>query len=132
MQRHFKTVCVSGYFDPLHSGHIDYFKNAKLLGDKLIVILNLDCQRQKQSAVPIDERKTILEALRDVDEVVFSVDTNCNVCDTLKEIKPYIFAKGENASEEEKNTCDEMCIELVTNVGVKVNLQDILSSFYPK
>ena len=41
-----KIIIVSGYFNPLHKGHIEYFKNAKSLGDKLIVIVNNDNQRK--------------------------------------------------------------------------------------
>jgi len=70
-----KTVAVSGYFDPLHVGHVEYFKLAKKLGDRLVVILNNDKQAKlkKGSAfMPQEERKAILEALRDVDEVFLS------------------------------------------------------------
>ena len=50
MKRSFKTVCCSGYFDPLHIGHIEYLKNAKLLGDKLVVILNNDAWDERRKA----------------------------------------------------------------------------------
>ena len=46
--REMKVVCVSGYFDPIHCGHIEYLKNASLLGDKLIVILNNDVQNTQK------------------------------------------------------------------------------------
>ena len=74
--RNFKTVCVSGYFDPLHRGHIEYFENAKLLGDKLIVILNTDRQRSRAPRMTLDDRKKILESIRYVDSVVLSVDVD--------------------------------------------------------
>ena len=35
-----KTIAVSGYFDPIHVGHLDYLEMSKKLGDKLIVIVN--------------------------------------------------------------------------------------------
>ena len=35
-----KVVAVSGYFDPIHVGHLEYLRLSKKLGDKLVVIVN--------------------------------------------------------------------------------------------
>ena len=128
MTRQFITVCVSGYFDPLHRGHVEYIKNAKLLGDKLIVILNADCQRNRIPRTPIEDRLFILENLRDVDHVFLSVDITEHVCDSLREIRPDIFAKGGVASDEEHRVCKELGIETVCGVGGQLHMHDLLAS----
>ncbi len=69
-----KTVAVSGYFDPLHVGHLEYLKMAKSLGDKLIVIVNSDLQaslKKGKSFMSEKDRIEIIGALRCVDEVFF-------------------------------------------------------------
>jgi cytidyltransferase-like protein len=72
-----KTVFVSGGFDPLHSGHIEYFKAAKQLGDTLVVGLNSDpwLERKKgQAFMPFEERAKIIENLEMVDNVMLVPD----------------------------------------------------------
>ena len=121
-----KIVAVSGYFDPIHVGHIEYFKLAKKLGDKLVVILNNDEQAKlkKGSAfMPQEERKAILEALRDVDEVFLSIDKDGTVCRSLEALKPDIFAKGGDrfiGEVPETEVCREMGIEMVDSLGKKI------------
>ena len=121
-----KIVAVSGYFDPIHVGHIEYFKLAKKLGDKLVVILNNDEQAKlkKGSAfMPQEERKAILEALRDVDEVFLSIDKDGTVCRSLEALKPDIFAKGGDrfiGEVPETEVCMEMGIEMVDSLGKKI------------
>ena len=68
-----KIIIVSGGFDPIHSGHIAYFKSAKDLGDKLIVALNSDAwlvNKKGKFFMPFLERKAIVENLACVDLVV--------------------------------------------------------------
>lgn len=92
-----KIVCTSGYFNPLHKGHVEYLEKAKELGNYLVVIVNNDHQRALKGSKEFmdqEERMTIVRALRCVDEVVLSVDTDSTVCETLRKIKPHIFAKG--------------------------------------
>src|SRR5690349_20266258 len=70
-------VIVSGYFNPIHKGHIRMIKHAKKLGDKLVVIVNNDKQQHLKKGkiiMPEDERHEVVTALRDVDEVILSID----------------------------------------------------------
>ena len=73
-----KIVCVSGYFDPIHVGHLEYFKKSKQLGDKLMVIVNNDDQavlKKGKAFMPADERIKLIEEFKCVDIVVKSIDT---------------------------------------------------------
>src|SRR3989344_9004617 len=95
------VVAASGYFDPLHKGHLDYLKEAKRLGDKLIVIVNNDFQaglKKGKSFIPQDQRLLIIKSLSFVDEVFLSIDRDKSVCLSLAKIKPNIFAKGGDRS----------------------------------
>ena len=89
-----KIVVVSGGFDPIHSGHIDYIKSAKRAGDKVVVALNSDnwLKRKKGSFfMPFDERKAILEQLSSVDQVIDFVDDDIgSAINALKKIKNFI------------------------------------------
>ena len=78
-----KIVVVSGGFDPLHSGHLAYFEDARSYGDRLVVALNSDAWLEKKKGktfMPFMERKLILEALRSVDEVISFEDDNLGSC----------------------------------------------------
>ncbi|MFH1325363.1 MAG: adenylyltransferase/cytidyltransferase family protein [archaeon] len=120
------TVAVSGYFDPLHVGHIEYFELAKKLGDKLVVILNTDEQATKKKGfvfMPAKERKKIIESLKVVDEVFISIDEDKTVCKSLEAVKPDIFAKGgDRFSYEipEAETCRKNNIKMVDSLGNKI------------
>ncbi|MDC1149853.1 adenylyltransferase/cytidyltransferase family protein, partial [Gammaproteobacteria bacterium] len=68
-----KIIIVSGGFDPIHSGHIEYFKSAKNLGNKLIVALNSDNWLEKKKGkffMPFIEREAIVKSIIYVDEVI--------------------------------------------------------------
>jgi len=78
-----KLVIVSGGFDPIHSGHIAYFRSAKSHGDKLIVALNSDAWLEKKKGkffMPFDERKAIIESIKFVDEVINFKDDSYGSC----------------------------------------------------
>jgi len=81
-----KIVVVSGYFDPLHVGHIELMEKAKMLGDKLIIILNNDNQiflkRGKGPFMNENDRKKVIEAIKFVDRVVISIDKDRSVYNT--------------------------------------------------
>jgi D-beta-D-heptose 7-phosphate kinase/D-beta-D-heptose 1-phosphate adenosyltransferase len=122
-------VAVSGYFDPLHVGHLEYFGKAKSLGDFLVVIVNNDEQLKKNRNVskPFmkqEDRINLIETINFVDKVVLSIDKDGSVNETLKLLKPDIFAKGggvefgENVPETE--TCKELGIKMVYGLGSKI------------
>ena len=128
-----KAVIVSGYFNPLHKGHLEYLNHAKAIADKLIVIVNNDHQRAlKGSKVFQDEeeRVIIISNLKAVDEVVLSIDQDRTVCDTIRHIsekfgKEYdlAFANGGDQSNEiipEVPVCKELEIALIDGLGEKI------------
>lgn len=98
-----KIVLVTGGFDPLHSGHIEYFNAARALGDKLVVGLNSDAwlERKKGRAfMPWTERATIISALHNVDRVINFNDDDDSATDAIRKVKELfenhsiIFANG--------------------------------------
>ena len=124
MNKKLVTVAVSGAFDPIHIGHIRYIREAAKLGDKLVVILNKDdflLRKKGFVFMPLEDRKEIIESIKDVDEVITSVDDDQTVCKTLGLVRPDIFAKGgqwvriEDIPEAE--TCRSLGCKVVINVG---------------
>lgn len=120
------TVVASGYFDPVHVGHIEYLERAKKLGDTLIVIINNDEQailKKGRSFMNEDDRWIIISALACVDEVMMSIDKDESVCKTLKKINPDIFAKGGDrhiGNIPEKGICEKYGIKIVDQLGDKI------------
>ena len=121
-----KTVAVSGYFDPLHVGHLEYLKMAKSLGDKLIVIVNSDLQaslKKGKSFMSEKDRLEIIGALRCVDEAFLSIDNDKSVCKSLEYLKPDIFANGGDRSLEEipeTRVMKKYNIQMVDGLGEKI------------
>ena len=127
-----KVVIVSGYFDPLHVGHLEYLQMASQLGDKLLVIINNDEQailKKGESFMSEKDRMEIVFALECVDEVLISCDTDASVCKSLElasQFKPMadlIFAKGgdRNFGEvPEVDICKKLGIEMVDSFGEKI------------
>ncbi len=119
-------VVAAGYFDPIHVGHIEYLEKAKILGDKLIVIINNDNQtilKKGKPFMPQEERAKIVKALRSVDEVFMSIDEDPSVCKSLAAVKPNIFAKGGDrfgSEVPESGVCNEHGIQLVDGLGEKI------------
>ena len=96
-----KVVAVSGYFDPIHVGHLEYLNMSKKLGDKLVVIVNNNHQCVLKKGKPFMDEKDRLEivkSLKMVDEVFLSIDKDKTVCASLEAIKPNIFANGGDRS----------------------------------
>ena len=96
-----QVVLVTGGFDPIHSGHIDYLNNARSLGDKLIVGLNSDYwlkNKKGRHFMPWDERRTILESLKMVDHVLEFNDNDGTACNAIEQVLDIfgsvIFANG--------------------------------------
>ncbi len=125
-----KVIIVSGFFNPLHGGHLDMIETAARMGDKLIVIVNNDIQQvMKKDKVILSEqnRARLIGALRHVDEVAIAVDDDPTVVRTLKMIAnqhpndKLIFANGGDRDSEkvtpESAVCHEYNIEMVFGVG---------------
>ena len=123
-----KIVCVSGYFDPIHVGHLEYFKFSKKIGTKLMVIVNNDDQaklKKGKSFMPFEERLKIIEELRCVDYVIPSIDTSRSVIETIAkcEPKPHFFCNGGDQFNNiipEADICKERGIGLVDGLGDKI------------
>ena len=116
-------VCVSGYFTVLHKGHVKLFEEAKKLGDELVVIVNNNNQQIAKKGKLIhdsEDIKYIIENLRMVDGAVVSIDKDKTVCETLRMVKPDIFANGGDRVSDnvpEDKICEEENIKMVFNVG---------------
>ena len=120
-----KVVAVAGGFDPLHPGHIAHLKEARKLGTEVVVILNPDADLIRKKGMVFmsyEALKAILEELRCVDLVVRATDGDGTVAETLRHIRPQVFAKGgdrtqENMPENEVDVCREIGCEIVYGVG---------------
>jgi len=119
-------VVVSGYFNPVHVGHIRMIKAAKALGDKLIVVVNNDKQamlKKGRIISPESHRMEVARELKDADEVVLSIDEDLTVCKTLAMLKPDIFANGGDRATTgdipEAEVCKENNIQMIFGVGGK-------------
>ena len=119
-------VCASGYFDPLHYGHIQYLQKSKDLGDKLIVIVNNDRQaklKKGSSFMPAAERVKLIRSLSCVDAAIEACDDDRTVCKTLALIHPDIFTNGGdqfNTSIPEYPICQKLGIRLNDGLGDKI------------
>ena len=120
------TVAASGYFDPIHVGHIEYLEKSKSLGDKLIVIVNNDaqtCLKKGKPFMPAEDRLKIVRSLKCVDEAFISIDNDASVCKSLKACNPHIFANGGDRKEHEipeAKICRELNIEMRDGLGEKI------------
>ena len=133
-----KRVAVSGYFDPIHVGHLEYLKLAKELGDKLVVIVNNNHQCILKKGKPfMDEadRVEIVKALGIVDEVFLSIDQDKSVCASLERIKPNIFANGGDRHTREvpeTAVCKTYNIKIVDGLGGKIRSSSDLTGLKEK
>ena len=128
-----RIVVVSGYFNPLHTGHLDYLESAKKMGERLVVIVNNNFQVKLKGSVPFmefEDRLRIVTALRCVDSVVGSIDENPSVVQTLKKVyelysvdyfyESMTFANGGDryhSDSPEENYCKAVGIRLAFGVG---------------
>ena len=121
-----KKIAISGYFDPIHVGHIEYINNAKKLGDWLIVIVNNNkqCQLKKgKYFMHEDDRMLILKNIKAVDQVFLSIDDDKSVCKSLEAVNPDVFANGgdrNNSEIPETKICKENNIKIVDGLGDKI------------
>jgi cytidyltransferase-like protein len=113
-----KIILVSGGFDPLHSGHIAYFKSAKALGDHLVVALNSDewlVNKKGKYFMPFEERKAIIENLSCVDFVINFEDDHLgsatNALIKVKELYPDDNIYFANGGDRNKGNIPEMSVD---------------------
>lgn len=121
------VVAVSGYFNPLHVGHLEMIQKSKKLGDELVVIINNDIQVALKGSVPfmsLIDRVKIIKALRDVDRVFVSIDKDKTVCKSLAKVRPDIFANGGDRHSigdvPEYPVCKKYGIKMVDGLGKKI------------
>ena len=120
------VVATSGYFDPLHVGHLECLRLASKLGNKLVVIVNSDFQaklKKGKSFMNEKDRLEIILALKYVDEAILSIDKDQTQCETLKYLKPDIFAKGGDRKINEipeSKICEDLGIKIVDGLGEKI------------
>ena len=128
-----KVIVVSGYFNPLHKGHIEYFHLAKDQGNKLFVIVNNDYQRALKGSKEVmleEERVLLVNELAIVDKVFLSVDLDRSVCLTLEKVYKdnseafeLFFVNGgdqNNESIPEVAICNKLNIKLMEGLGKKI------------
>ena len=128
-----KAIIVSGYFNPLHKGHIEYFHLAKSNGNKLFVIVNNDFQQKLKGSKEFmleDERVLIVEELTITDQVFLSIDKDLTVRLTIEKIYnsygnkfEFLFANGgdqNNESIPENEICKNLGIKLIDGLGHKI------------
>jgi D-beta-D-heptose 7-phosphate kinase/D-beta-D-heptose 1-phosphate adenosyltransferase len=133
-----KRVAVSGYFDPIHVGHLEYLKLAKSLGDKLVVIVNNNDQCIMKKGKPFMDqvdRVEIVKCLKMVDEVFLSVDKDRTVCASLEILKPDIFANGGDRSVgevPESSVCKKYNIQMIDGLGDKIRSSSKLTGLKQK
>jgi len=130
-----KAIICSGYFNPIHIGHLELLENAKKAGDLLIVIVNNDLQRKLKGSKEFqteDERLAIVRAIRYVDIAYVSIDEDATQIETLKMLKQrygleagmsLTFANGGDQNNDtipEREVCKQYDISLLEGLGNKI------------
>ena len=131
-----KAVIVSGYFNPLHKGHLELFNKAKKQGDELWVIVNSDLQRKLKGSKEFmneDERLLIVSSLKMVNFAMIAIDKDRTVSETLRALNVKAIAKDpkwkisfanggdqNNDSIPEARVCQELGIYLIDGLGGKI------------
>ena len=132
MAQKYDIAIISGYFDPIHKGHLEYIEKSKKFAQKLIVILNNNFQtklKKKKFFLDEKERKEILQSNKNVDEVFISLDKDKSVCKTIEKIasknknKKIVFANGgdrKNYEIPESKICKKLNIHIKDRIGKKI------------
>ena len=128
-----KAIIVSGYFNPLHKGHLEYFNKAKALCDELFVIVNSDFQRELKGTKPFqseEERMLIVSNIKAVDKVILSIDQDRTVCESIRLLVDQYgadydlsFANGGDQNNDtipEIPICKELGVALIDGLGDKI------------
>ena len=128
-------VIASGYFNPIHKGHIEYLNRSKSIGDFLFVIVNNDYQRLMKGSKEFmheDERVLVVSNIKSVDEAMVSIDENSRLVEKSIEFiynkigskfNKIIFTNGGDQTAEtigEREICEKLGIELVFGLGDKI------------
>lgn len=115
---------VSGGFDPVHIGHLEMFKEARELGDRLLVVLNCDdwlMRKKGKFFMNQDDRAALIKSIKYVDDVHVLQTERDDVGEAIEKFHPDIFANGgdrkDEASIPEAKICRELGIDMVFNVG---------------
>ena len=121
-----KIVICSGGFDPVHSGHIAYFRAAKNLGNLLVVGVNSDewlTRKRGKPFMPLEERLTVIQSIRFVDYTMKFNDDDDSARHLIKNVKlmwpgeEFIFANGGDRNETNNRESDVTDVEFVFGVG---------------
>ena len=128
-----KAIIVSGYFNPFHKGHLEYFNNAKALCDELFVIVNSDHQRELKGSKAFqdeEERLLIVSNIKAVDKSILSIDQDRTVCETIRLLAneygadyDLAFANGGDQNNDtipEIPVCKELEVALIDGLGEKI------------
>ena len=128
-----KAIIVSGYFNPLHKGHLAYFNNAKALCDELFVIVNNDYQRELKGSKPFQneqERLFIVSNIKAVNKAILSTDKDRTVCESIRLLAneygadyDLAFANGGDQNNDtipEIPVCKELGVALIDGLGQKI------------
>lgn len=128
-----KAIIVSGYFNPLHKGHLELFQKAKASGDQLWVIVNSDHQRELKGSKEFmleDERLLIVSSIGIVDKALISIDKDKTQCATLADLADKFssdyelyFANGGDQNNKicpEVPICNKFGIGLIDGLGEKI------------
>ena len=128
-----EAVIVSGYFNPLHVGHLELFENASSEGAFLIVIVNSDLQRELKGSKEFmseDERLKIIKSIKGVGSALISIDKDSTQNETLRYLHELYsrnwdlhFANGGDQTNEtipESVVCNELGITLIDGLGDKI------------
>ena len=127
------TVCVTISFDLLHDGHIDHLEKAHKIGDKVVIIVDPDkflINKKGYALMPLQSRMRIANFLKEniswIEDIVVSIDKDGTCAETLRMIKPNIFAKGGDRTpssmpKNEIEVCKEINCCIVYGVGEQLN-----------
>ena len=128
-----KAIIVSGYFNPFHKGHLEYFNSAKALCDELFVIVNSDHQRELKGSKYFqdeEERLLIVSNIKAVDKAILSIDQDRTVCKSIRLLAnkyradyDLAFANGGDQNNEtipEIPVCKELGVALIDGLGDKI------------
>lgn len=119
MEKH-HVVAIAGHFNPLHVGHLQLIKEARTLGEKLVVIVANDDQarlKRERVLIPLEERMQIMRSIKGVDEVIPSIDKDSTVKETLRLLAPDILASG--CDEDHPDAIEETEICYVLGIKTK-------------